>query len=159
MVRYQNICYNGILIFCQSSGNGAIVMYIMVPDRNVASKNKYLAISPRPGAHVGERNLLLSAIRRGYRQIRPFSSGIYCWCHVGAGIIVTHIPVSDRNTFFEKKVRGDISPSACEHVGERNLLLSAIRRSYRTNTAFCRPEFWLLQVTVYQNGSWHARCR
>ena len=31
-------------------------------------KKKYVAISPRSGAHVGERNLFLSAIRRSYRR-------------------------------------------------------------------------------------------
>ena len=95
-----------------------------------------MAISLRPGAHVGERNLLLSAIRPGYRQIPPFSSGINFWCHVGAGVIVTNIPESDRNIFFRKKMYVAIYPSTGAHVGERNLSLSAIRRSYRANAAF-----------------------
>ena len=88
----------------------AIATHILISDRNIFSKRTCVAISLRPGAHVGERNLLLSAIRPGYRQIPPFSPGINFWCHVGAGVIVTHIPESDRNTFFEKKhVCGDIS--------------------------------------------------
>ena len=47
-----------------TSHNDVIVTHIMVSDRNIFFKKKYVAISPRSGAHVGERNLLLSAIRR-----------------------------------------------------------------------------------------------
>ena len=35
---------------------------------SIFSKKKYVFISPRSGAHVGERNLFLSAIRRSYRR-------------------------------------------------------------------------------------------
>ena len=41
--------------------------HILVSDRNIFSKKKYVSISPNAGAHVGERNLLLSAIRWSYR--------------------------------------------------------------------------------------------
>ena len=40
--------------------------HISPSDRNIFSKKKYVAISPRSGAYVGERNLLLSAIRRSW---------------------------------------------------------------------------------------------
>ena len=49
----------------------------------------------------------------------------HCNTHSGVGSI-----------FFSKKRYVAISPSICTHVGERNLLLSAIRRSYWTTTAF-----------------------
>ena len=37
-------------------------------DRNIFSKKKYVAISPRSGAYVGERNLLLSVINRRFKK-------------------------------------------------------------------------------------------
>ena len=40
--------------------------HISPSDRNICSKKKYVAISPRSGAYAGERNLLLSAIRRSW---------------------------------------------------------------------------------------------
>ena len=40
--------------------------HISPSDRNIFSKQKYVAISPRSGAYAGERNLLLSAIRRSW---------------------------------------------------------------------------------------------
>ena len=42
--------------------------HISPSDRNIFLKKKYVAISPRSGAYVGERNLLLliSAIRRSW---------------------------------------------------------------------------------------------
>ena len=44
------------------------VTHILISDRNIFSKQKYVSISFRSGAHVGERNLFLSAIRRSYRR-------------------------------------------------------------------------------------------
>ena len=41
--------------------------HISPSDRNIFSKKKYGAISPRSGAYVGESNLLLSSIRRRNR--------------------------------------------------------------------------------------------
>ena len=58
-----------------------------------------------------------------YRHFRPELIFGAMW-DVGAGVIVTHIPVSDRNVFSKKRYVA-ISPSAGAHVGERNLLLSA----------------------------------
>ena len=40
--------------------------HISPSDRNIFSKKKYVAISSRSGVYVGERNLLLSAIRRSW---------------------------------------------------------------------------------------------
>ena len=52
-------------------------------------------------------------------------------------VIVTQILVSDRNIFFEKKY-ASISTRSGAHASERNLFLSAIRRSNR-RSKFC-PE-------------------
>ena len=48
--------------------NDFIVTHILISDRNIFFKDKYAAISFRSGAHVGERNLFLSVIRRSYRR-------------------------------------------------------------------------------------------
>ena len=48
--------------------NDVTVTHILISDRNIFFKKKYVAISPRSGEHVGERNLFLSAIRRSYRR-------------------------------------------------------------------------------------------
>ena len=37
------------------------VTHLLISDRNIFSKQKYLSVSFRSGAHVGERNLFLSA--------------------------------------------------------------------------------------------------
>jgi len=58
------ICVIMTSFWCvMTSYNDVIVTHIMVSDRNIFSKKKYVAISPRSGAHDAERNLLLSAIR------------------------------------------------------------------------------------------------
>ena len=51
------------------------------------------------------------------------------------GVILTHILVSYRNNFQKKCV--SISPRSGAHVGERNLFLSAIRRTYRRPKSAC----------------------
>ena len=56
----------------------SLITHILVSDR-IFFQKKYVAISPRPGAHVGERNLLLSAIRRSYRQNTAVLVGIKFW--------------------------------------------------------------------------------
>ena len=59
--------------------NGVIETHIPPSDRNIFSKQKYVATSSRPGAHVSEMNLLLSAIRRSYRQNTAVLVGIKFW--------------------------------------------------------------------------------
>ena len=48
-----------------TSKNDFTITHVLVSDQNIFQK-KYVAMSSRSGAHVGERNLLLSAIRRSY---------------------------------------------------------------------------------------------
>ena len=48
--------------------NDVTLTHILISDRNIFSKKKYVSTSPRPGGHVGERNLFLSAIRRSNRR-------------------------------------------------------------------------------------------
>ena len=43
------------------------ITHILISDRNIFSKQKYVSTSPSPGAHFGERNLCLSRIRRSNR--------------------------------------------------------------------------------------------
>ena len=59
-----------------STKNDATETHISPSDRNIFSKKKYVAISSWAGAHVGERNLLLMAIWRSYRQKCVISVGI-----------------------------------------------------------------------------------
>ena len=49
--------------------------HISPSDRIFFSKKKYVAISPRSGAYVGERNLLLSVINRRFKKWSKTGSG------------------------------------------------------------------------------------
>ena len=69
-------------------------LHIFLYQIEIFVRKKYVSISPRSGAHVGERNLFLSAIRRSYR--RPKSACVkscakLC-CHLkkqkGPGLLV-----------------------------------------------------------------------
>ena len=65
------MCFNdAILGFWAILGFGGYVTetHISPSDRNIFSKKKYVAISPRSGAYVGERNLLLSVINRRFKK-------------------------------------------------------------------------------------------
>ena len=136
-IRWRNMCFNGVIWTWRtqnSAQSDVIETHIPPSDRNIFSKKKYVAISPWAGAHVGERNLLLSSIRRSYRQNNAILCGILGssgpkWRHWN-----TYSSIGSKY-FFSKKSTGRyaISPSpwAGAHVGERNLLLSAIWRSYR----------------------------
>ena len=79
--------------------------------------------------------MLLSATRRSYRQNSAVCVRIlfdmkidarHCNAYSGTG-----------SKFFSKKKYTAISQRAGAHVGERILFLSAIRRSYRQNSAVC----------------------
>ena len=44
------------------------ITHILISDRNIFSKKKYVLTSPRPGGHGSERNLFIRAIRRSNRR-------------------------------------------------------------------------------------------
>ena len=59
--------YNDIIIVChRAPNNDAIVTHTLVSDQNIFRKEKkYVEISPRSGAHDGERIMLLSKCQQG----------------------------------------------------------------------------------------------
>ena len=123
------MCYSGVI---DQKKNDVTLTHILISDRNIFSKKKYMSTSPRPGGHVGERNLFLSAIRRSNRRSQSACvKSTKNWRNLEKSYVtVTHILISDRNIFSKKKYVST-SPRPGAHVCERNLFLSRIRRSNR----------------------------
>ena len=61
-----------------TSYNGVIVTHIMVSDRFCFTKKKRVAISPRAGAHVGQRNLWLKCHSM---ELARLSGKVVLSCH------------------------------------------------------------------------------